>query len=195
MVSAIKRMKPLKRFYMKNILPNNLKAMKRVLGIFTIAAFMVACNQAPKVDSAQTNTALPDTTGLSQFQAWKAQNELMQMNAMQQPQAAQPTRTVERYYYNSPRSSSSSSRSRSTTSRRGSSGGSYGSSSGSTASTRKKGWSKAAKGAVIGGVAGGAAGAIINKKNRVAGGAVGAVVGAAGGYILGRTMDKKDGRY
>jgi uncharacterized membrane protein len=58
----------------------------------------------------------------------------------------------------------------------------------------KKGWSKAAKGAVIGGVAGAAGGAIINKKNRVVGAVVGGVLGAAGGYGIGRTMDKKDGR-
>lgn len=60
--------------------------------------------------------------------------------------------------------------------------------------TKKKGWSKAAKGAVIGGVAGAAAGAIIVKKNRAAGAAAGAVVGAGVGYGIGRAKDKKDGR-
>ena len=52
-----------------------------------------------------------------------------------------------------------------------------------------------AKGAVIGGVAGAAGGAAIHKKNRVLGAVVGAVVGAGGGYVVGRGMDKKDGRY
>jgi len=37
-------------------------------------------------------------------------------------------------------------------------------------------------------------GAILNKKNRVVGAVIGGVVGAAGGYGIGRQMDKKDGR-
>lgn len=60
---------------------------------------------------------------------------------------------------------------------------------------QKKGWSKAAKGAVIGGVTGAAAGAIINKKNRGVGAVIGGVVGAGVGYGIGRSKDKKDGRY
>jgi len=59
----------------------------------------------------------------------------------------------------------------------------------------KKGWSKAAKGAVIGGAGGAVIGAVINKRNRAAGAAIGGVIGAGGGYVLGRSMDKKDGRY
>jgi hypothetical protein len=72
----------------------------------------------------------------------------------------------------------------------------------STASTippiqpaKKKGWSKAAKGAVIGGAAGAAAGAIIVKNNRALGAVIGGVVGGGVGYGVGRGMDKKDGRY
>lgn len=55
----------------------------------------------------------------------------------------------------------------------------------------KKGWSKAAQGAVIGGAAGAVAGAIISKKKGL-GAAIGAVVGAAGGYIIGKNKDKKE---
>ena len=58
----------------------------------------------------------------------------------------------------------------------------------------KKGWSKAAKGAVIGGAGGAIAGAVINKRNRAAGAVIGGVIGAGGGYAIGRSMDKKDGR-
>lgn len=61
--------------------------------------------------------------------------------------------------------------------------------------TKKKGWSKAAKGAVIGGATGAVAGAIIAKGNRGAGAVVGGVVGAGVGYGIGRSKDKKDGRY
>lgn len=63
------------------------------------------------------------------------------------------------------------------------------------ATVQKKGWSKAAKGAVIGGVTGAAAGAVINKKNRAAGAVIGGAVGAGVGYGIGRAKDKKDGRY
>lgn len=59
---------------------------------------------------------------------------------------------------------------------------------------KKKGWSKAAKGAVIGGVAGAGAGALILKKNRALGAVIGGVVGGGVGYGVGRSMDKKDGR-
>ncbi len=55
----------------------------------------------------------------------------------------------------------------------------------------KKGWSKAAQGAVIGGAAGAVGGAIISKKKGV-GAIVGGIVGAAGGYIIGKNKDKKD---
>ena len=62
------------------------------------------------------------------------------------------------------------------------------------ANSEKKGWSKAAKGAVIGGATGAAAGAVIHKKNRVVGGVVGAAAGAGVGYGIGKRKDKKDGR-
>lgn len=58
---------------------------------------------------------------------------------------------------------------------------------------KKKGWSKAAKGAVIGGAAGAIGGAIISKKKGL-GAVIGGVVGAAGGYAIGKRMDKKDNR-
>jgi hypothetical protein len=63
-----------------------------------------------------------------------------------------------------------------------------------TTETKKKGWSKAAKGAVIGAGTGAAAGAIISKK-KGKGAIIGGIIGGAGGYIIGRSKDKKDGRY
>lgn len=65
--------------------------------------------------------------------------------------------------------------------------------SNATQSKNKKGWSKAAQGAVIGGATGAVGGAIISKKKGT-GAAIGAAVGAAGGYIIGHEKDKKDGR-
>lgn len=73
-------------------------------------------------------------------------------------------------------------------------GGTYTSTSSNPAKVQqKKGWSKAAKGAVIGGGAGAIAGAVISKK-RVKGAVIGGVIGAGAGYIIGRSKDKKDGR-
>ena len=60
---------------------------------------------------------------------------------------------------------------------------------------KKKGWSKAAKYAVICGGSGAVLGAVINKKDRVKGGVVGTVVMGGLGYIIGRSEDKKEGRY
>lgn len=56
----------------------------------------------------------------------------------------------------------------------------------------KKGMSKAAKGAIIGGVGGAVVGGVATKSAK--GAVIGGVVGATGGYIIGRSKDKKDGR-
>lgn len=166
---------------MNTVLPK-LSVMKRmIIPVFAAAFAMTACNTTPNTDTTQKAVQpATDTTGLAQFQAWKAQNELVNTseNAAQQPQ----TKTIVKYYpVSSARRSSSSGVSRSS----GSSGTAY----------RKKGWSSAAKGAVIGGVAGAAGGAILTKKNRALGGVVGGVLGAGAGYGIGRSIDKKNGRY
>jgi hypothetical protein len=62
------------------------------------------------------------------------------------------------------------------------------------APAKKDGWSKAAKGGAIGGASGAVIGAVISK-NKTKGAVIGGIVGAAGGYIFGRSQDKKDGRY
>lgn len=59
---------------------------------------------------------------------------------------------------------------------------------------KEKGWSKAAKGTAIGAGSGAVLGAIIGK-NKGKGAVIGGIIGAAGGYVLGRKLDKKDGRY
>lgn len=62
-----------------------------------------------------------------------------------------------------------------------------------TAPAKKKGWSKAAKGAVIGAGVGAVTGAIVSKK-KGKGAAIGAIIGAGAGYVIGRDQDKKSGR-
>ena len=173
---------------MKNSLLN-LSIMKKVIPMVVIAAVLLAaCNTNTRTRAEVASQS--DTTGLAEFRQWKQQQEFMNQVAayqmamgnsavQQQPVYAQPARKS-----SARRTSSGSNRTV------------YSSeSSNSAKAVQKKGWSKAAKGAVIGGVAGGVAGAVINKRNRVAGGVIGAVVGAGGGYVIGRGMDKRDGRY
>ena len=161
--------------------------MKRIFTILSVVALaavlMTACTSNTKADTAQA-VKFEDTVGLAQFQEWKAQNERIDpyTYAAGVPVAAPVKKAAAK-----PRAT--------TTRRTSTSSGSMNSTSTNAAKTvEKKGWSKTAKYAVIGGVAGGAAGAIINKRNRAVGAVVGAVIGAGGGYVLGRTQDKKDGR-
>ena len=170
--------------------------MKRILSIFSIAAVMAACTSTTDPNANDSVAALQaykdsirlaaDTAGLAEFQNWKAQSEIMpqEQQTQQSYAAAAPVRrsTPARRTY------------RSSSSNRSYGGGTASSTSSNTAKA-KKGWSKAAKGAVIGGVVGAGAGAVINKKNRAAGAVIGGVIGAAGGYGVGRGMDKRDGRY
>jgi hypothetical protein len=162
--------------------------MKRVVPILSIVAVLAllitACGR--KSDDAKSQTlSYADTVGLAEFQNWKFQNE--RLNASQY---YQPGYAVQQ---------SSPAPVRKTTARKTSSNnygsGSMNSVSQNQAKVEKKGWSKAAKGAAIGGGAGAVAGAVLVKKNRVAGGAIGAIVGGGIGYLIGRSKDKKDGRY
>lgn len=157
--------------------PSKTPLMKRTLLIVALAVGVAACNTKSKPDD-QTAGAVKyaDTVGFADFQRWKMLNELKESEAYNQQQqaAAAPSRT---------------------TTTRSSAGTAAPVASNSTTTTKKKGWSKAAKGAVIGTATGAATGAIVNKKNRAAGGVVGGVVGAGVGYLIGRDMDKKDGRY
>lgn len=186
---------------MKNFTLNS-RLMKGILALMTVAVVFTACTDKQDMQAAinaqmqaykDSIRMAADTAGLAEFQQWKAYNEMantQQYNQnMQYAAAAAPVAT--RAYAPARRTSS---RSYSTRSR------STGYESGSMSSTssnaaKKRGWSKAAKGAVIGGVGGAAVGAVINKKNRALGAVVGGVIGGGGGYVIGRQMDKRDGRY
>ncbi len=169
--------------------------MKKILFGLSTVFIMASCSNDNPRTAAETKLVTPatDTTGLAQFQAWKAQNELAV--AQQNQLATQPVTEVvrEKVVYvdrPSPRRSSSTT-SRSSSSNNGSGSGT----STSQAPAKKKGWSKAAKGAVIGGAGGAVVGAVINKRNRGVGAVIGGVLGAGAGYGVGRSQDKKDGRY
>lgn len=201
--------------------------MKKFLPFFSIALIasfvFTACSTRPGAD-AQAAAALlqqqqqqsvnSDTVGLSQFQAWKAQNELVDVEEYNKPEqpAAAPIIQKAKPVYKAPvrkapvaklppQPEATPAIPAPTTSGSGEpvvSGNedvAGSESAGEVKAPAKKGISKAAKGAVIGGVVGAVGGAIINKDNRVVGAVIGGVIGAGGGYGVGRGMDKKDGRY
>jgi hypothetical protein len=125
-----------------------------------------------------SNSKKVDATELAQFEAWKAsslQKELEKQNAVVAKPMTKSSTAKRAVSYQSPKMVSETQNSAKT--------------------TTKKGWSKAAKSTAIGAGAGAVLGAVINKKNRVAGAVIGGVLGGGGGYVIGRGMDKKDGRY
>jgi len=185
--------------------------MKQVSTLLAVAAVFAACTSNPKTGAevkpltSQGVTILADTTGLSEFQAWKNQK------AVESNSIATGTKTVVAYADDNTsvakaapvrkaavkRSSSTRSRTANRTYRSGSST-VYSPAPSTTASTpvqQKRGWSKAAKGAAIGAGGGAIAGAVLSKNNRALGAVIGGIVGGGVGYGIGRSQDKKDGRY
>jgi hypothetical protein len=197
--------------------------MKKFLPFLSIALFTAivfsACSNKPDADAQaaaalqqQQNSVNPDTVGLSQFQAWKAQNELADVEEFKQPEqyAAAPVVKKTKPVYKAPAPKAPIKKAPVPTApealpntssetvdnvSNGSGDVASSESAGEAKAPAKKGISKAAKGAVIGGVVGALGGAIINKDNRVVGAGIGGVLGAGGWYGVGRGMDKKDGRY
>ncbi len=141
---------------------------KSTLFVTTVIAslfILAAC----KNNQSQVPAAGTDTTGFAQFQQWKNSMAAEQTNqAMARKQSTAGKTTT----------------------------GTMNSSTTNEAKVvKKKGWSKAAKYAVIGTAAGAVTGAIINKKSPVKGAVIGGIILGGGGYIFGRSKDKKEGRY
>jgi hypothetical protein len=185
--------------------------MKKILTFISGAALLAACNSNPNTEAVvkPTNapgvTILADTSGLSEFQAWKANAALRaeENAALAEGKTAvvsydEPKTTV-RKTSSAPRRTSTARRTSTSNNRTYSSGSAT--TAPSTASypveqpQQKKGWSKAAKGAVIGGAGGAILGGVLAKNNRALGAVIGGVVGGGVGYGIGRSQDKKDGRY
>jgi hypothetical protein len=178
--------------------------MKKIFATLSIAAIFAACTNNPNTTGQASTTTQTDTAGLAEYRQWKTQQELIQTNGMvngvnefqSTPNAVAP-REREIVYVERPaapvRRTRTTTRSSGVSSSSGGSGTST-ASTGTTQTTRKKGWSKAAKGAVIGGASGAVLGAIVSKKKGL-GAVIGGVVGAGAGYMIGRGKDKKDGRY
>lgn len=196
--------------------------MKQKLLAIAIAGLFAACNSNPKTSTQTTTTATTADTAGFRNNSFADKGQVIELKGVSdtivtgdgnryvkvdpnQP-AQSNVASNERAAVKTPRAtttrrqtarSTSRSRTRSSGGYSGSSSnGGYSGAGSETASTpveRKKGWSKAAKGAVIGAGTGAVAGAIISKKKGL-GAVVGGVVGGAGGYIIGRNKDKKDGR-
>ncbi|MEO7983457.1 MAG: glycine zipper domain-containing protein [Bacteroidota bacterium] len=145
--------------------------MKKFLSLITITAAMAVVMSACKNNLGTLPVNNTDTTGFAQFQAWKA------MNAEQPANTTNKTVPVKK--------NSSTNKSGSMTS----------STTNDAKVATKRGWSKSAKYSVIGGAGGAVLGAVINKRNRLAGGVIGGVLGGGLGYGIGRSKDKKEGRY
>ena len=153
--------------------------MKKVLFSITVVASLatlfVACKSNPLSTLPVLNS---DTAGLTQFNEWKAM-EAQAVVAKQNQAAYDAGRNAAGR--NNAVAAKTYSRTSETTNE--------------AKVAKKKGWSKSAKYGVLGAAGGGILGAVINKKDPVRGAVVGAVVLGGGGYIFGRSQDKKDGRF
>jgi Glycine zipper len=146
--------------------------MKKILIALSLVTVMVSCKSKTGNVTDQTKVlSAIDSSEFASFQAWKDQQA--------EAKAMNTNRTV-RYADHRQNTSTASTPSANTN---------------TTTTAKKKGWSKAAKGAVIGGVSGGVIGGVVSKRNRAAGIVIGTVLGGGVGYGIGRSMDKKDGRY
>lgn len=172
--------------------------MKQNLSIFSLAVFMTACTGNRNTDAAvQANMEAykdslrlaADTAGLAEFKTQKAQDELTAA------EENRTTRFIAVPVTGSAKTFTQAGKGTATSRERSVNESNSLSSESSNTAMRKKGWSKAAKGAVIGGGSGAVIGAVVNKKNRAAGAVIGGAVGAGAGYGVGRSLDKKDGRY
>ena len=145
------------------------KLLLSVSVVASLAILVAACNTNPMSTQPASNS---DTAGLAQFNEWKAMEAQTLVIKQNQAAYAAGRKSAQAKTYSMKSESTNEAK-----------------------VAKKKGWSKAAKYGVIGTAGGGILGAVINKRNRVAGGIIGAVVLGGGGYIFGRSQDKKDGRY
>jgi hypothetical protein len=150
--------------------------MKKIIIICTLAVSFAACNNNRTPQTGAAGSAMQNTVGTQPYttQPYGVQplNQTYTTRTYVEPQ----TRVI---YRDRPVVR------RTTTTRYVST---------NSAPARRRGWSKAAKGAVIGGAGGAVLGAVVSKNNRGSGALIGGVLGATGGYLFGRHKDKKDGR-
>jgi len=197
--------------------------MKKIVFVFAIIAVFIGCQSNPKIGTDTATTSTKSDTATLNHNAFTDNAREIQLNGVNdtivssdgntyvklKPKEAEPAAVKVAEINNKPKAQHSSSQARRASSVGSGAGTSKSENStvsnGTTGSgridtaatptpvTKKKGWSKAAKGAVIGAGSGAAAGAILTKK-KGKGAIIGGIIGATGGYIIGRGKDKKDGR-
>lgn len=154
-----------------------------------VAASFVACKSKTDLDS-NKDVILVDTSGMYKSNMMTDTGSVIETTTL--TNGNKNTAVANRQTTNTNRSTTTNNNR--STARTSSNSNSNNSSSGQTTTVnRKRGWSKAAKDATIGGVGGAVIGAVVSK-NHVKGAIIGGVLGAGGGYILGRSKDKKSGR-
>ena len=166
--------------------------MKKALFVFPALALIIASCNLPQKQENYKAVSNVDTTGLAEFQSWKAAQIYHPLYYGLNP-ASNSTQQVEKrvvYYYPSHRPVH---HHVATYNRNG--GYMKSQTSNSAKAIQKRGWSMAAKDAAIGGGGGALLGAIINRRNPLVGGVIGGIVGGAVGYGLGHAKDKSNGRY
>ena len=147
--------------------------MKKFLPFLSIALFAVACNSAPERTLSQSGQQTADTSGLSAFNEWKMEQAYIQMQEAEN--TVQYAAPVQKQAAKKAVKSSGTKSSSGSASRPADNSNDKivldNENANEAKAKEKKGWSKAAKGAVIGGV-----------------------IGGTTGYVIGRNKDKKDGR-
>lgn len=174
--------------------------MKKVLIAFTSVAFFAACNSNPKTGT--TETIKNDTTGLAAYNAWKEEQQMINLEGIKEfngydGNVYNHNTTTGKTIDNSSGNGTVTKKTTPTVGTSGNQGsGKTTSSTGqtNTPTAKKKGWSKAAQGTAIGAGSGAVIGAVVSK-NKAKGAVIGGILGAGGGFAIGRSMDKKDGRY
>jgi Glycine zipper len=176
--------------------------MKKILMVFAISSIFLSCKNKSKTDLSidknmvLTDTALLHRSGIYSDTAYKTGLIKNEDGTTTTTSSTTTVTTTTTSSSNAPQKASTTN-----TGTKAKTASTNNTSAGSGTSTtqapapvqRDKGWSSAAKGTAIGAGSGAILGAVVSKK-KVQGAIVGGVIGAAGGYVIGRDMDKKSGR-
>ena len=150
--------------------------MKKIILLLTFVTVFAACKNKSNPVVENKNLVLVDTTGLSKS---NAMTDAENGNTIPVSKITTTTTQNARSTSNAGYPDNGITRTPTTTT--------------TTVPKRDKGWSKAAKGTAIGAGTGAIVGAIVSK-DKGKGAIIGALIGGGGGYVIGRSKDRKSGR-
>lgn len=155
--------------------------MKKIILLLTVVTIFAACKNKSNPVVENKNLVLVDTTGLSKSNAMTdaAHGNTIAVPKVVVPQATTTTTQKARTTSNAAYPDNGTSTTTTTTTT-------------PAVPKRDKGWSSAAKGTAIGAGTGAVVGAIATKNAK--GAIIGAIIGGGGGYVIGRSKDRKSGR-